>query len=74
MNLKSASGVFNSQTLRRPNRANLPPEIRRFLDLVRNDGELRWGGDFTPDDPVHIDDGLNRTDPARWDSKLASRA
>jgi hypothetical protein len=74
MNLKSASGAFNSQALTRANRANLPPEIRRFLDLVRNDGELRWGGDFTPDDPVHIDDGLNRTDPARWDSKLASRA
>jgi hypothetical protein len=72
-NLKSANGFFNSQALKRANHADLPPEIRRFLELVRNDGELRWGGDFTPEDPVHFDDGLNRSDPARWDSKLASR-
>lgn len=73
VNVRSNSGFFNSQALRRANLANLPPEIRRFVELVRNDDELRWGGDFTPEDPVHIDDGLNRTDPARWDSKLASR-
>ncbi len=73
MNLKSASAFFNSQALKLENFAALPAEVRRFLDRVRGDGELRWGGDFAPEDPVHIDDGLNRTDPARWESKLASR-
>jgi len=34
---------------------------------------LRWGGDFNKEDPVHIDDELNRRNPHRWDRKLASR-
>jgi hypothetical protein len=32
---------------------------------VREDGELRWGGDFTQEDPVHVDDNLNARDSAR---------
>ena len=30
-------------------------------------------GDFSAEDPVHIDDALNKKDPDRWDAKLASR-
>ena len=41
--------------------------------MIRDDSELRWGGDFSPEDPVHIDDGLNVRDRDRWDKKLASR-
>lgn len=73
MNLKSDSGFFNSAKLKRGNLPNLPAEIRGFLQKVRDDAELRWGGDFSKEDPVHIDDALNRRDSARWDSKLASR-
>jgi hypothetical protein len=73
MNIKSVSGFFNSQALKRSNLPNLPGEIREFIAAVRADADLRWGGDFNPEDPVHIDDGLNTRDGALWDSKLASR-
>ncbi len=73
MNLQSASGFFNSRKLKRSNFDNLPVEIRDFLNRVRADEVLRWGGDFNREDPVHIDDNLNRRNPARWDLKLASR-
>lgn len=73
MNLKSESGFFNSKKLRRGNLSKLPDEVRRFIQMVRDDVQLRWGGDFSREDPVHIDDALNRIDEARWDSKLASR-
>jgi hypothetical protein len=73
-NLRSASGFFNSKRLRKRNLKKLPSEIRRFIELVRGDGELRWGGDFDPEDPVHIDDGLNRRRAAVWARKFASRA
>ena len=73
MNLKSQSGFFNSKKLKRKNLRNLPTEIRGFIGLVREDPELRWGGDFSREDPVHIDDALNRSDPERWESKFASR-
>jgi len=73
MNLQSASGFFNSKKLKRSNFANLPAEIRDLINLVKGDSVLRWGGDFNPEDPVHIDDRLNRRNSARWDLKLASR-
>lgn len=40
---------------------------------ISSDQTLRWGGDFSKEDPVHIDDNLNHRNPARWDAKLASR-
>jgi uncharacterized protein YgiM (DUF1202 family) len=72
MNVSSPSGFFNSATLKRANLAALPTEVRDFIQKVRDDSDLRWGGDFSPEDPVHIDDGLNRTDPTRWQSKFDS--
>ncbi|NIR32263.1 MAG: SH3 domain-containing protein [Gammaproteobacteria bacterium] len=73
MNLRSRNGFFNSGDLKRGNLPRLPAEIREFIEKIRQDPELRWGGDFTREDPVHIDDALNHRDRARWDSKLASR-
>jgi hypothetical protein len=37
--------------------------VKGFIDAVRADAGLRWGGDFKDTDPVHIDDGLNVNDP-----------
>ena len=72
MNLRAADGrLFNSTMLR--DLAAQPAPVRRFIELVRKDGDLRWGGDFNPRDPVHIDDGLNAKHPAVWLNKLASR-
>lgn len=34
--------------------------VRCFIQKIRATTSLRWGGDFSVKDPVHIDDGLNR--------------
>lgn len=34
--------------------------VRCFIQKIRATTSLRWGGDFSEKDPVHIDDGLNR--------------
>ena len=73
MNLKSASGFFNSSKLKRSNFDNLPGEIKDLLNRIKEDKVLRWGGEFSQEDPVHIDDDLNHRNPGRWDRKLASR-
>ncbi len=73
MNLQSTSGFFNSKKLKKSNVTNLPSEIQDLLKLIRDDEVLRWGGDFSKEDPVHIDDNLNHRNPQRWDAKLASR-
>lgn len=73
MNLQSSSGFFNSKKLKGSNFNQLPAEIKKFLQKIRDDPDLRWGGDFSPEDPVHIDDGLNVNDSRRWDAKLSSR-
>jgi hypothetical protein len=73
MNLQSASGFFNSSKLKKSQFASLPDEIKQLIGLVRDDEVLRWGGDFSQEDPVHIDDSLNHRNPDRWNAKLASR-
>jgi len=73
MNLKSGNGFYNSKKLKKSNFSKLPTEIKIFLELVREDSILRWGGDFSKEDSVHIDDNLNNRNPERWDLKLASR-
>ncbi len=73
MNLKTASDFFNSTRLRKKNLPSLPAKVRRFIQKVRDDDDLRWGGDFGKEDPVHVDDGINVHEPDLWDAKLASR-
>lgn len=46
----------------------LPAPVKGFIDDVKGAG-LRWGGDFTDRDTVHIDDGLNVNDAAKWDAR-----
>jgi hypothetical protein len=74
MNVRFDGRLFDSKALKRSNLTNLPAAVRDFIEMARADDTLRWGGDFNPEDPVHFDDGLNRRDPALWDSKLASRS
>lgn len=73
MNLQSKSGFYNSKKLKKSQFSKLPKEIKQFINLIREDSELRWGGDFRKEDPVHIDDNLNNANPKRWDSKFKSR-
>lgn len=36
-----------------------PTGVKEFIKAIQDDSELRWGGDFSDVDPVHIDDNLN---------------
>lgn len=36
-----------------------PAPVKAFIDEIRNDPGLRWGGDFRRVDAIHIDDGFN---------------
>lgn len=73
MNVILDGVFFNSKKLKKSKLSQLPDEVRGFLKKIRDDAGLRWGGDFSAEDPVHIDDGLNVKDSERWDKKLASR-
>jgi len=73
MNLQSGNDFYNSKKLKKSNFSRLPTEIKNLLNLVREDSILRWGGDFSREDSVHIDDNLNRRNPERWDAKLTDR-
>lgn len=73
MNLRSNNGFYNSIKLKKSNFSNLPQDIKKLINLIREDSILRWGGDFSKEDPVHIDDNLNHRNPQRWDNKLVSR-
>jgi hypothetical protein len=69
MNVQHGSGksqLCNSGCLggKRP-----PAAVKGFLDAIKGDDTLRWGGDFSPRDPVHIDDGLNGDDAA-WQGRF----
>lgn len=57
MNPKKDGQFFNSSALNNFN--SLPSAVKDFINAIRNDGTLRWGGDFRAKDPVHIDDGFN---------------
>lgn len=72
MNLRADDGTFyNSRKLKKLSAQ--PKAVRDFIGMVRDDPELRWGGDFTTPDVVHIDDGLNVRSPEVWQSKFDSR-
>lgn len=60
MNLYEGKVLCNSKCLVHP-----PAElegVKCFISSIRHDSSLRWGGEFHPEDPVHIDDGLNVRD------------
>lgn len=66
MNVWDKNGkLCNSKCLRHS--LNLHPDVQCFIEKVRNDPDLRWGGDFTPKDEVHIDDGINCRKPSVYD-------
>jgi hypothetical protein len=73
MNLMLNGKLFNSRALRRNNITNLPPEIGAFIDDIRADEHLRWGGDFRTEDPVHIDDNFYHRKTLLYKAKLFSR-
>lgn len=73
MNLMHDGKLYNSRSLRRDNLGNLPSAISKFIDKIREDDELRWGGDFSVEDPVHIDDDFYHRQEIFYMAKLHSR-
>jgi len=53
------------------NWSGLPEAAQAFIERLRVNG-LRWGGDFSKKDPVHIDDDLNHRNPEGYKVKLAA--
>lgn len=51
------------------NKTTLPEPVAKFINLIRADGELRWGGDFRKKDSVHIDDYYNKNSE-NWKKKF----
>ncbi|MQM29321.1 MAG: peptidoglycan-binding protein [Candidatus Accumulibacter phosphatis] len=70
MNVIHDGQLFNSSALKKSNHAKLPAQVRKFIQAIRDEKELRWGGDFGTQDPVHVDDGLNIRDALAWDMKF----
>jgi hypothetical protein len=69
MNIESNGKWYDSKLLRRKNLKNLPHNIQNFFNDIRKDKTLRWGGDFSRQDPVHIDDYLNKNHEA-WQERF----
>ena len=38
---------------------NQNPDVKCFIEKIRKDPYLRWGGDFSTPDVVHIDEAVN---------------
>ena len=62
--------ICNSDCLGNPR--GRPQAVSDFLQCVKNAG-LRWGGDFSPRDPVHFDDQLNANFTA-WAARVRAVA
>jgi hypothetical protein len=69
-NVRYQRRTYFSHELKRSNLKNLPTPIQGFIQKIRDDKELRWGGDF--DDPIHIDSPLNIDDPGLWNEYVNS--
>ncbi len=66
MNIKIGGTLYTSHQLGNFN--SLPSSIQAFFTAIRNHPVLHWGADFN--DPVHIDDRLNISDPNIWKDKF----
>lgn len=66
MNVLFNGVLYESKDMYKTKWDTLPLNVKNFLNQVRKDPILRWGGDFSPEDPVHIDDKLFSRNPALW--------
>jgi hypothetical protein len=67
INIKYNHRKYINKHLSREYYKELPSNIKDFLNDIRNDSNLRWGGDFKTEDPVHIDVRLNIINKRLWD-------
>ena len=61
-NIVDGKTFWNSKKME----AGLTGNVLKFIETVRKDTVLRWGGDFHEKDVVHFDDGLNIHNLVKW--------
>jgi hypothetical protein len=69
INISLDGQSFNSSRL--GNYEKLPKAIKNFILGCENAG-MRWGGHFTPIDPVHFDDWINDKNPNWYDKWISN--
>ena len=65
-NIKYNGKKFKSEEVRRQNLSSLPPNVQTFFQKVRSNKNIRWGGEFNKEDPVHIDQPINLINRNYW--------
>lgn len=65
-NIKCNGNQFSSKDLKKNNFDKLPDNIKNFINDIRKNKNLRWGGDFRNEDPIHVDNPLNIKDRSAW--------
>jgi hypothetical protein len=73
MNIFHKDELYNSKRLRKTNHSRLPEEVVRFIEEIRSDPVLRWGGDFSRQDPVHIDNNFFNREKIIYLAKIDDR-
>ena len=65
-NIQSKGIKYFANDLERNKLDKLPDNVQDFINDIRKNQDLRWGGDFRKEDPVHIDYPLNLKSKNRW--------
>lgn len=65
-NIISEGKKYHSYDLKKNKRDKLPQNIQNFLRKIQLHKNLRWGGDFLKEDPVHIDFPINTVSKKKW--------
>jgi len=66
-NMVYGGKVFESNDLLNGKFQSLPDPLKNFVNDIRLNPGIRWGGDFENQDPVHLDDGVNIKDRQTWE-------
>ncbi|HJO94695.1 MAG TPA: M15 family metallopeptidase [Victivallales bacterium] len=69
MNIVYKGKWYDSKLMSKNNFSRLPFNVRNFLNEIRHTPNIRWGGDFKTQDPVHIDDHYNKN-RSNWTVKF----
>lgn len=65
-NIKSKGIKYFANDLKKNNLNKLPDNVQDFINDIRKNQDLRWGGDFRKEDPIHIDNPLNLKSKNKW--------
>lgn len=65
-NIKSNGVKYFANDLKKKKLGELPQNVQDFINDIRNNKDLRWGGDFRKEDPIHIDSPINLKNEKSW--------